>query len=163
MATQQSSYRQPTARSAPWRSIASIAYSEQVGTKRQECGSIGETNRLYTRKQELHCLLHFASATRARCAASLKPRDYFVSSVRRNGNVSTLLRGLKTMSTGPSQAASQPYRFAHAALDAIALHRSAQHLADGQSHSRTACRSALVLRRRRKNTVMLPVNCRRPF
>ena len=32
-------------RTTPWHSTASIAYCEQVGTKRQECGSMGEMTR----------------------------------------------------------------------------------------------------------------------
>ena len=50
------------------------------------------------------CFISPRSATRARCAASRKPRRYFADSVRRNGKVSTLFRGLNTTSTGPSQA-----------------------------------------------------------
>jgi hypothetical protein len=39
-------------RTAPYSSIASIAYSEQVGTYRQLGGSHGDTNRLYARNNQ---------------------------------------------------------------------------------------------------------------
>ena len=65
-------------------------------------GTFGpDLTHLMSREEKKHCLLHFASATRARCSASFKPRDTSLSSWS-NGIVSTLFRGLKTTSTGPS-------------------------------------------------------------
>ena len=57
-------------------------------------------------QDKLEGQLHFCSITRARCAANRSPRaTSSISSAK--GKVSTLLRGLKTTSTGPSHACAE--------------------------------------------------------
>jgi hypothetical protein len=69
----------PLPRSAPWRSIASRAYWEQVGTKRQDGGNHGEITAWYNFKSEIRMTpigLTFAKASsefRRQGGASLIP------------------------------------------------------------------------------------------
>ena len=113
---------------------------------------------------ELHHLLHFRSPTRARCSASRRPRATSSSSSA-NGRLSTLFRGLNTTSTGPVQACAE-WRTASRTRRRMRLRST-----DPPSTLPTVkptrgppdTASSAGAPRRRKNTVMLPVNCRRPF
>jgi hypothetical protein len=102
-----------------------------------------------------------ASATRARCAARRRARATSPKSSAK-GAVKTLLRGLKTMSTGPSQAAGDS-RTASRIRRLIRLRATAPPSTLPTVNPTRGSVPAASSGRRRKNTVMLPVNCRRPF
>ena len=97
---------------------------------------MGEMNSLVAPQHELHHLLHFCFPVRARCAASRRARvTSFTNSAK--GNVPNAFPRIKHhVDRAIALPGRQPHRFAHPPLDAVALDRSSQHLAHGESYAR---------------------------
>jgi len=125
----------------------------------------GRDNSLITPQYELHRLLHFCSPVRARCAASRRARvTSFTNSAK--GILPTLFRGLNTTSMGPSQAWADN-RTASRIRRLMRLRSTAPpSTLPTVNPTRGVLPGPIVSRpppRRRKKTVMFPVNCRRPL
>src|ERR1035441_3681674 len=125
----------------------------------------GRDHSLVAPQYELHRLPHFCSPVRARCAASRKARVTSLTNSAK-GTLLTLFRGLNTTSMGPSQASTES-RTASRIRRLMRLRWTAPpktlptvNPTRGVLPAPVACGP---LPRRRKNTVMFPVNCRRPL
>ena len=95
----------------------------------------GRDDSLVAPQHELHRLLHFCSPIRARCAASRKARVTSLTSSAK-GNVANALARIKhDVDRTVAGLGREPYRVAHPPLDAVALDRSSQHLAHGETYT----------------------------
>ncbi len=164
MASQQSPASQ---QSSDNRSMPLDRFHRVLGAGRNEAAGIRQRRRypsLVGGQHPLQTPLHSSCAfgSRARCIASLRPRSTSASNSS-NGNRKTDFRGLNTTSTGPLSE-GHAKRTASRILRLIRF-RSTEPpntfptVKPTLSEQHSPAASVL---RRRKNTVMFPVNCRRP-